>query len=571
MVLPKRICSLLLLYIIVSTPFRSVLVSLQRINLAPNMKSPGKSLAGTLGLPTTPTLPTIPERESSPLILNQDNLKVRDRKVSMLSTTSATVLQAKVSLKQSLGLFNAVSVIVGIIIGSGIFISPKGVLIHSGSVGLSLIVWGASGCLALIGGLCYIELGVLMPVAGGDYHYIQKNYGPLLGFLYAWTQVFIVFPTGNAAVSLTFAKYFLQPIFGSCSPPANLEIIVAAVAILLLSIINCASVKWASRVQDFFSVAKVLALCVIIAFGIMSLLSPRSNFPKEVDDAFADSRVTASAISLAFYQGIYSFAGFNYLNFLMGEIKQPERNLPLAIFISMPLITLIYVMANVAYFSVLTPFEMLETEATALTFAERTLGSFSWVMSLFVSLSCFGGLNGAILSSSRMFFAAASRGHLPDVLSMIHVTQSTPMPAIIFESLLSIAMLMVKDVYALINYLTFAEFLFVGVAITVIPYLRWKEPNLKRPVSVPLPLAVIFILICGFLIIVPLIDDPATNGWGIAIIATGIPIYWFGVLWKPEDKPILIQETMRDLTVATQKLLVCVPEDEVEFTESEDK
>merc|ERR1712212_210072 len=122
----------------------------------------------------------------------------------------------------------------------------------------------------------------------------------------------------------------------------------------------------------------------------------RSNFPKEVDDAFADSRVTASAISLAFYQGLYSFAGFNYLNFLMGEIKDPVRNLPLAIFIAMPLITFIYVMTNVAYFSVLMPYEMLETDATALSFADRTLGAGAWVMSLFVSLSCFGGLNGCI-------------------------------------------------------------------------------------------------------------------------------------------------------------------------------
>jgi len=410
-----------------------------------------------------------------------------------------------------------------------------------------------------------------MPVAGGDYHYIEKNYGSLLGFLYAWTQVFIIFPTGNAAVSLTFAKYFLQPLFGSCLPPPNLEIIVAGVAILLLSIINCASVKWASRVQDFFSVAKVLALLVIISYGIISLASPRSNFPKEVDEVFADSRISASAISLAFYQGLYSFAGFNYLNFLMGEIKQPERNLPLAIFIAMPLITFIYVMTNVAYFSVLTPYEMLETEATALTFAERTLGKGAWVMSFFVSLSCFGGLNGCILSSSRMFFAAAGRGHLPDVLSMIHVTQSTPMPAIIFECLLSLAMLMVKDVYALINYLTFAEFLFVGIAITVIPYLRWKEPKLIRPVSVPLPLAILFIVVCAFLIAVPLIDDPATNGWGIAIIAAGIPVYWFGVMWKPEDKPILIQELMRDLTVSTQKLLVCVPEDRSELSDDADE
>jgi len=488
----------------------------------------------------------------------------RSRKATTTSVLSATIKDAHVSLKPTLGLFNAVSVIVGIIIGSGIFISPKGVLIHSGSIGLSLIVWGVSGCLALIGGLCYMELGVLMPVSGGDYHYIERNYGPFLGFLYAWTQVFIIFPTGNAAVSLTFAKYFLQPIFMSCDGPRNLDQLLAAFAIVLLSTINCFSVKWSSRVQDVFSIAKVAALLVIILYGIMSLASTRSKFPTEIDEVFADSKTSASAISLAFYQGIYSFAGFNYLNFLMGEIKKPERNLPLAIFIAMPLITLIYVMTNVAYFSVLMPYEMLETDATALSFADRTLGKSAWIMSLFVSLSCFGGLNGAILSSSRMFFAAARRGHLPDVLSLIHVTYSTPVPAIIFECLLSLGMLLVQDVYKLINYMTFAEFLFVGVAISVVPYLRWKKPKVVRPISAPLPLAILFLLVCGFLIIVPLVDDPGTNGWGIAIIAAGIPVYWFGVLWNDDDKPRLIQDTMRDLTHATQKTLLCVPEDDAE-------
>jgi len=168
-----------------------------------------------------------------------------------------------------------------------------------------------------------------------------------------------------------------------------------------------------------------------------------------------------------------------------------------------------------------------------------------------------------------MFFAAAGRGHLPDVLSLIHVTYSTPVPAIIFECLLSLAMLMMKDVYKLINYLTFAEFLFIGIAVSVIPYLRWERPNLARPVSVPLPFAFIFLLICGFLILVPLIDDPATNGWGVAIIAAGIPVYWLCVLWKPEDKSPLIQENMRNLTIMTQKALLCVPEDDASTKQNE--
>jgi len=498
------------------------------------------------------------------------NHALSQTRTTTTSVLCATIANARVSLKPTLGLFNAVSVIVGIIIGSGIFVSPKGVLIHAGSVGSSLIIWTISGIFALIGGLCYMELGVLMPVSGGDYYYIQKNYGPFVGFLYVWTQVFIIFPTSNAIVAMTFAKYFLQPIFNSCCPPENLEQLVAAFAIILLSAINCGSVKWATRVQDIFGVAKVFALLVIICYGLISLASPRSNFPTDVDEVFADSKTSAASLSLALYQGVYSYAGFNYLNFLMGELKSPERNLPLAIVLAIPLITFIYVMTNVAYFSILTPYIMLESEASALSFADRTLGSMAWIMSLFVSLSCFGGLNGCILSSSRMFFAAARKGHLPDVLSLIHVTSSTPVPAIIFECILSLAMLAVKDIYQLINYMTFAEFLFIGISISIVPYLRWKKPKLKRPVSVPLPFALFFILVCIFLIIVPLVQDPQSNSMGLAMIALGIPVYWFGVLWKHEDKPKFIQQASVEWTQNIQKIFLVVPEDSGESKEPKD-
>jgi len=261
-----------------------------------------------------------------------------------------------------------------------------------------------------------------------------------------------------------------------------------------------------------------------------------------------------------FYSGLFSYAGWNYLNFMTAEMKNPYRTLPLAIFIGMPLITVIYVLANIAYFTVLTPLEVTLSEATAVTFAERMMGVFSWCVPVFVAMSCFGGLNGCIMTTSRTFFTAAQQGHLPNVLALIHVKHLTPITAVIFECLLSLVMLIPNDVFFLINYLTFAEFFFMAICIAIIPWLRWKQPDLERPIKNPHIVYILFLFICVFLVVFPLYTAPEDIGIGLLIIVLGVPVYWLGVCW--ERKPKAFQRFMISLTHSVQKLLVCVPEEE---------
>jgi len=464
---------------------------------------------------------------------------------------------AAVGLKRNINLFNAVTIIVGCIVGSGIFVSPKGVVQEVESVGMALVVWGSCGVMALLGGLCYAELGTTLPFGGGDYAYIQHVWGNFTAFLYIWTQVMIIFPTSNAAIGITFALYVLQPVFPDCKSPDDAVRLLAAVAIVFIGAINCLSVKWAAKVQNVFTVAKVLALVIIIIVGLVALGQGRTaNF----SEAFEGSTKEPGKISLAFYSGLFSYAGWNYLNFMTAEMKNPYRTLPMAIFIGMPLITIIYVLANIAYFTVLTPLEVTMSEATAVTFAERMMGVFSWCVPVFVAMSCFGGLNGCIMTTSRTFFTAAQQGHLPNVLALIHVKHLTPITAVIFECLLSLVMLIPNDVFFLINYLTFAEFFFMAICIAIIPWLRWKQPDIDRPIKNPHIVYILFLFICLFLVIVPLYTAPEDIGIGLLIIVLGVPVYWLGVCW--ERKPKAFQRFMISLTHGVQKLLVCVPEEE---------
>lgn len=178
-----------------------------------------------------------------------------------------------VKLQQRLGLFNAIGVIVGIIVGSGIFITPSLVLETVGSVGGSLLVWVACGVLSTIGALCYAELGTSIPKSGGDFAYIQEAFGSLPAFLFLWVALFIIIPAGNAVAALTLATYILKPFYTGvdCKPPDETLQLVAAMAITFLTFINCYSVRWATFVQDSFTSAKTIALGIIIAVGMYHL------------------------------------------------------------------------------------------------------------------------------------------------------------------------------------------------------------------------------------------------------------------------------------------------------------
>ncbi|XP_055408840.1 asc-type amino acid transporter 1 isoform X1 [Bubalus kerabau] len=442
----------------------------------------------------------------------------------------------RVALKKEIGLVSACTIIIGNIIGSGIFISPKGVLEHSGSVGLALFVWVLGGGITALGSLCYAELGVAIPKSGGDYAYVTEIFGGLAGFLLLWSAVLIMYPTSLAVISMTFSNYVLQPVFPNCIPPAAASRVLSMACLMLLTWVNSSSVRWATRIQDVFTGGKLLALSLIIGVGFVQIF--QGHFEELRPSNAFDFWMTPSVghLALAFLQGSFAFSGWNFLNYVTEELVDPRKNLPRAIFISIPLVTFVYTFTNVAYFTAMSPQELLASNAVAVTFGEKLLGYFSWVMPVSVALSTFGGINGYLFTSSRLCFSGAREGHLPSLLAMIHVRRCTPIPALLVCCGATAVIMLVGDTYTLINYVSFINYLCYGVTILGLLVLRWRRPALHRPIKVNLLVPVAYLVFWAFLLVFSFISEPMVCGVGVIIILTGVPIFFLGAFWRSKPK-----------------------------------
>ncbi|XP_075992457.1 juvenile hormone Inducible-21 [Anticarsia gemmatalis] len=458
----------------------------------------------------------------------------------------------KVVLKRKITLFNGVGIIIGTIIGSGIFISPAGVFLYTNSVAASLIIWLVSGLLSTFGALCYAELGTSITRSGGDYAYIYTAFGPLPAFLRMWIALLIIRPTTQAIVALTFGHYVVKPFFPECDPPQNAVKLLAAVCLCLLTAINCISVRWTMRIQDVFTSSKLLALVVIIISGICYIcMGHTENF----ENAFAGD-YNAENIALAFYSGLFAFGGWNYLNFVTEELQDPYKNLPRAIWIAMPMVTIIYVMANLAYFAVVTKMEMGSNPAVAAVFGDRLFGVWSWVIPVFVALSTFGGVNGVLFTSARLFATGAQEGHMPQFFSLFHIKKQTPIPSLIFTCLFSLLMLTTSNVFDLINYFSQTLWLSVGASVVGMLWLRRAKPDIPRPIRVNVIIPYLFLIAIGFLVIIPAITRPKDTAIGIAILLSGIPVYYLCVKWK--GKPAMYHTFSTHVLRFLQKLCSCI-------------
>ncbi|XP_003215508.2 b(0,+)-type amino acid transporter 1 isoform X1 [Anolis carolinensis] len=454
-------------------------------------------------------------------------------------------------LKREIGLTSAVSLIAGTMIGSGIFMSPEGVLRNIGSPGGSLIIWTACGLLATFGALSYAELGTLIKESGGEYIYILRNFGSFPAFLYIFTSVIVVRPASVAAISLSFAEYAVAPFYPGCSSSPLAVKCTAIACILLLALVNCLSVKLATSIMNIFTAAKLLALLIIIVGGIQLLIQGHTQ---SFQNAFQGTKTGAGVIGIAFYQGLWSFDGWSNLNSVTEEVKKPEVNLPRAMMIAIPLVTFFYVLVNVSYFAAMSPVELLSSSGVAITWGDKVLGSWAWLMSLSAALSSFGSANGTFFSGGRVCYIAAREGHMPGILSMAHVRRVTPSPALIFTSIVSFIIVIPGNFSQLVNLFSFTAWFFYGITVTGLLYLKIKKPEMPRSYKVPIIIPVIFLLSSAYLVLAPIIDQPQMEFLYVILFILSGAIFYFPLV-RYKYHPACLQR----LTLHLQLLLDVVP------------
>ncbi|OUC43731.1 amino acid permease [Trichinella nativa] len=477
-----------------------------------------------------------------------------EKKMNNLKSDDDDGGDGKIKLQRSVSLLNGITIIIGCIIGSGIFVSPKGVHEHSGSVGLSMIIWIFGGLFAALGAYCYAELGTLIRKSGGDYAYITEAFGPFVGFIRLWIEAIVIRPCSATITALTFAKYALVPLFGDCQQ-VYAEPMLACCLLLIITLINCYSVRWATFIQDILTYAKIIALVLIIVTGlVMAFLTSSGSF----DNIFDGTSTDAGEISLALYSGLFAYNGWNYLNFIVEELKNPKRNLPLAIAISCSLVTVIYCLTNLAFYAVISPKEFLEADATAMTFANKVYGSFAWIMPIFVAFATVGSCNGVILTASRLFFVGGREGQMPQALTLISLKYMTPVPAVILTGLLScVFLLLSSNIYSLINYIQIVNWLAISLAMLSLFQLRRKLPYAPRTIKVNLMFPFVFLVGCLFLVVVPVVAAPIDTIIGLGITFTSVPIYFLFIKHRPE----VLSNFSGSVSMFTQKFFLAVPEE----------
>jgi len=459
-----------------------------------------------------------------------------------------------VGLKRNLGLFDAISIVSGTMIGSGIFIVSTDIAKHVNSTLLLLLVWLIAGVMTILAVLNYSELSVAIPETGGQYIYLRKIYGKLVGFLYGWT-FFLVIQTGIiAAVGVAFAKFLaiIVPFFDSSNYIINSGLLkfstqqcLAILIIVFITMINTRGTKFGVIIQNTFTVAKIISLLGIIFCGLFIGLRPEVlhlNFSNFWSLPHTDVNIF-SLVAIALVGALFSADSWNNLTFIASEIKKPEKNLPLAFIFGTGIVILLYILTNLAYLSVLHLSQIKNPgeDIVAAAMMAVIFGSAGKVIiSLIILVSAFGCLNGNILAGARVLYAMAKDGLFFQKLSIIDEKTDVPINALIIQGFWASILVLSGSYSQLLDYIIFAALLFYILTVIGLFIFRRKNPDIQTDYKVPfypyLPIA--YCLMGLFVAFNLLIYKPAYTWSGLIIVLSGIPVYYiWGYFIKETKEP----------------------------------
>jgi APA family basic amino acid/polyamine antiporter len=442
-----------------------------------------------------------------------------------------------VTFRRALGPFDATMVVIGGIIGSGIFINPYIVAQRLDSSALVLAAWAAGGLIALAGAYAYAELGAIFPKAGGQYVYLRDGWHPLVGFMYGWALLLLIESGAIAAVAITFATYALR----LAGRPDVQPVPLAVAAIALLSVVNYLGVKPGSRVLNVLVVLKVGALVILIGAGALAPASP--GWWTAARETSGPSS-TLAAFGIALVPILFAYGGWQNANYIAEEIENPRRNLPLSLLAGTVSVILIYVAVNVVYLRALGLDGLASTTTPASRAAEITFGTLGdRFVTAAIAISTFGFLDLAILAPTRVYYAmAADRVFLP-ALASLHPRYQTPWVAIIIQSAWSCVLALTGRYEQLLNYVVFADWIFFGLTVGSVLVFRRTYPLSERPAgtfSAPgYPyVQIAFVLVAAAVVFSVVRADPSSASRGALMLAAGIPVFY----WYRRSKPFVPTE-----------------------------
>lgn len=461
---------------------------------------------------------------------------------------------------------NGLSLIVGLIIGSGIFASPAQVNSHAGSPGASLIVWAIAGLLAWTGAASYAELGGAIPLNGGAQVYLAKIFGELIGFLFTWTAVLVLKPGSAAIIAIIFGEYVIRAAIGADVEEVNpwINKAPAFLALVIVTVFNSISTRLAARIGDMFMFFKFLALAAVTVIGIvvaatgLSFTGP-ANTDWKTQGWFDGTTDDISNWAVALYAGLWAFDGWDNTNYVTGEFKNPSKDLPRVIHTAMPAVILCYILANVAYIFVLPIATINKSNTVAVQFGSKVFGPIgALVLALIVGASCFGALNATTFTSGRLVYAAGREGYLPALFGKLGVGSNdismnnfhkrswlskklshgfgdeagfgyTPINAMLLNGFLTAIYVALGEFHTLITFYGVAGYSFYFLTVLGLIVLRIREPNLERPYKTWITTPIIFCCVSLFLVSRAVINQPFQTIIVVAFVASGIPAYYWRI------------------------------------------
>jgi APA family basic amino acid/polyamine antiporter len=455
----------------------------------------------------------------------------------MMDSKPSTTIDNKPALARRLGLFDATMIVMGGIIGSGIFMNPSVVARQVTTPFLVLFVWALGGLIALAAAFIWAELAALRPAVGGQYAYLREAYHPLIAFLYGWGLLLVIQTGGMAAVAVTFARYFLEL--------TNLRVgdsLVAVVALGTLTVINCLGVRTGSTVQSFLMVLKIVAIIALIVCGLF-LIAPQTATRATQVTSSPPSFGLLTTIGAAMVPVLFAYGGWQTATFVAGEIREPRKNLPRALIIGVSGVVILYLAVNFVCVWVLGVSGLANTTTPASDVMRLALGQTgARAIAAGIAISTLGFLSQGMLTAPRVYFAMAEDGLFFKSVGKLHPKTQVPILAIVLQGVLAIVIALSGRYEQILNYVVSVDFIFFGATAACIFVFRRRRKaasikafETEKIASVPgHPVTTaVFVVVCWLVVINTVYRYPENTLIGLAILLAGIPAFFF---WRARSK-----------------------------------